>query len=151
MYCRMFVTPQIISVNKTFGGLIMEFDLKQFWYAFLIGATYILVGWACSFIGLIGSIIWHMLVLVILFAVSGYALRTVKGIVNGIIAGLQFVVIWIGLYMVTLAIGMEVYPPYPYYNLTWDTIFSWPGGLWLPSLAVTMLVVALGYFHAKKK
>ena len=152
MYCRMFVTPQIISVNKTFGGLIMEFDVKQFWYAFLIGATYILVGWACSFpfMGIIGDIIWHMLLLVILFAVSGYALRTVKGIVNGIIAGIQFVVVWLGLYMVTLVIGMEVYAPFPYHHLkTFGALFEWPG-IWLPSLAVTMLVVALGYFHAKK-
>ncbi len=129
----------------------MELDVKQFWYAFLIGATYILVGWVCNvYLGEVGNIIWHMLLLVILFAVSGYALKTVKGIANGFIAGIQFVIVWLGLYMVTLVIGMEVYAPFPYAEKTWDMLFTWKDGLWLPSIAVIMLVVALGYFHAKK-
>ncbi|MEZ4812415.1 MAG: hypothetical protein R2883_02845 [Caldisericia bacterium] len=79
----------------------------------------------------------------------GYALRTVKGILNGAIAGIQFCIVWLGLYMVTLWLGVPVFAPFPYCHLDWGTLFTWPG-IWLPSLAVTMLVVGLGYFHAKK-
>ncbi len=126
----------------------MKFDVKQFWYAFLIGATYILVGWGCTFLGIVGNIIWHALVLVILFAASGYALRTVKGMLNGVFAGLQYCAVWLGLYMVTLWLGIPVFAPFPYAGMSWDVLFTWPNGLWLPSLAVTMLVVGLGYCHA---
>ncbi len=140
----------------------MKFDQKHLMYALAIGIAYFVVAMVCGWLGSIGMFIWAIVFFTLFVGGMIYAFKDVKGYMEGIMTGLVYVVVFAGLYIVAVLIGITAILPYfepitamaslfgaAFGGSALKVIFGWPG-IWLPSIALLVFTAALGWLNENK-
>lgn len=124
--------------------------MKHVVNALIIGILYILLSWVLGLLGVVGYTIWGIIMTALLFGGMAYALKDVKGLMNGIVVGIIYAAIFLVLAIVIklvpfIAGNAAFYPT----TLGWAEMFSWPG-IWVTTLGLLLFTGVLGWVNEQK-